>query len=191
MASTREVRAIGTFRSFRSAVAGSVVSVTSAPPHRSSQRRGGRIRERRPTFALSVETWSAGRRPDKETDMAEHPSVAIVRNAYESFAKGDLDGALADLADNCVFHFGGDGPNSGDQKGREAITAALIKNFELTAGTQTLDVKGIYADEDHAAVVLHETASRPDGASIAMDEMHVLRRDQCRWRAGPGVEEDT
>ena len=64
--------------------------------------------------------------------MADHPNVTIVRNAYDSFAKGDLDGALADLADDCVFHFGGDGPNSGDHKGREAITAALIKNFELT-----------------------------------------------------------
>ncbi len=93
--------------------------------------------------------------------MAEHPNVSVVRNAYESFAKGDLDGALADVADDCVFHFGGDGPNSGDHKGREAITAALIKNFELTAGTQALDIKGIYADDNHAAVVLHETASRP------------------------------
>lgn len=107
--------------------------------------------------------------------MAEHPNVAKVRNAYEAFAKGDLDAALADLADDCVFHFGGDGPNSGDHKGREAITAALVSNFELTAGTQALDIKGIYADDLHAAVVVHETASRPDGASIAMDEVHVLR----------------
>ena len=99
--------------------------------------------------------------------MAEHPNVAVVRSAYDAFAKGDLDGALADLADDCVFHFGGDGPNSGDHKGRDAITAALIKNFELTAGTQALDIKGVYADDEHAAVVLHETASRPDGASLA------------------------
>ena len=124
--------------------------------------------------------------------MADHPNVAVVRNAYESFAKGDLDGALADVADDCTFHFGGTGPNSGDHTGREAITAALIgvdvravlesaiaaaliKNFELTAGTLALDVKGIFADDDHAAVVLHETASRPDGASLAVDEVHVLR----------------
>ena len=118
--------------------------------------------------------------------MAEHPNVAIVRNAYESFAKGDLDGALADLADDCVFHFGGDGPNSGDHKGREAITAALIKNFELTAGTQALDIRGIYADDDHAAVVLHETASRPDGASIALEpanasyEVRILPPNRVR-----------
>ena len=106
--------------------------------------------------------------------MAEHPNVATVRNAYAAFAKGDLEGALKDLADDCVFHFGGDGPNSGDHKGTEAITAALIKNFELTAGTQALDVKGIYADDQHAVVVVHETASRPDGASIDLDEVHVL-----------------
>ena len=60
-------------------------------------------------------------------------------------------------------------------RGSASITAALIKNFELTAGTQALDVRGIYADDDHAAVVLHETTSRPDGASIAVDEVHILR----------------
>jgi uncharacterized protein len=107
--------------------------------------------------------------------MAEHPNVAVVRDAYAAFGAGDLEAALADLADDCTFHFGGDGPNSGDHQGREAITAALIANFELTAGTQALDIKSIFADDIHAAVVLHETASRPDGASIAMDEVHVLR----------------
>ena len=107
--------------------------------------------------------------------MAEHPNVATVRNAYAAFVNGDLDGALAELADDCVFHFGGDGPNSGDHKGREAISAALINVFQLTAGTQKLDVKAIYADDHHAAVILHESASRPDGASIALDEVHILR----------------
>ncbi len=79
------------------------------------------------------------------------------------------------MADDCVFHFGGDGPNSGDHEGREAIAAALVRNFEVTGGAWNLDIKGIYADDHHAAVVIHETASRPDGASIALDEVHVLR----------------
>lgn len=107
--------------------------------------------------------------------MAEHPNVAVVRNAYQSFANGDLDGALADVADDCVFHFGGEGPNSGEHQGREAIAAALISVFELTAGTQALEVKSIFADDHHAALVIRETASRPDGATLAMDEVHVLR----------------
>ena len=107
--------------------------------------------------------------------MAEHPNVAVARNAYESFAKGDLEGALADLADDCVFHFGGEGPNSGDHAGRDAIAAALVKNFELTGGNWALDIRGVFADDHHAAVILHETASRPDGATLDVDEVHVLR----------------
>lgn len=107
--------------------------------------------------------------------MPQHPNVAKVRAAYDAFSKGDLDGALADLADDCVFHFGGDGPLSGDHKGREAITKALMGTFELTGGTQALDVKSVFADDQHAAVVLHETASRPDGATLDLDEVHVLR----------------
>jgi len=109
--------------------------------------------------------------------MAEHPNVSVVRDAYAAFSKGDLEGALAALADDAVFHFGGEGPNSGDHKGREAITAALVHNFELTGGSQALDVKDIFADDRRAAVVVHETASRVDGASLAMDEVHVLHFD--------------
>jgi len=107
--------------------------------------------------------------------MAEHPNVARVRAAYTAFLNLDLETALKDLAPDAVFHFKGDGPLSGDHRGFDDISKALIGTFELSGGTQKLDIKGIYADDDHAAVVLHETASRPDGASIELDEVHVLR----------------
>jgi ketosteroid isomerase-like protein len=109
--------------------------------------------------------------------MAEHANVGRVRDAYAAFGKADLDNALKDLADDCVFHFGGHGPNSGDHTGREAIKNALIANFALTGGSQALDIKGVFADDKHATVVLHETASRPDGATLAIDEVHVLTID--------------
>ena len=109
--------------------------------------------------------------------MAEHANVAKVRNAYEAFAKGDLDGALKDMADDCVFHFGGEGPNSGDHKGREAISQALVANFGLTGGNWKLDISGIYAGDEHATVILHETATRTDGATLDIDEVHVLTID--------------
>ncbi|MGQ0824570.1 MAG: nuclear transport factor 2 family protein [Actinomycetota bacterium] len=109
--------------------------------------------------------------------MAEHPNVARVRDAYAAFAKGDLDTALADLAKNAVFHFRGEGPLSGDAEGVDAISKSLIGGFELTGGSQVLDIKGIYADDEHAVVVLHETATRTDGATLAVDEVHVLKFD--------------
>jgi ketosteroid isomerase-like protein len=109
--------------------------------------------------------------------MAQHPNVARVRDAYAAFAKGDLNTALGELADNAVFHFNGDGPNSGDHKGREAIEAALISNFELTGGTQVLDIHDVFADDLHAIVALRETATRTDGATLDVEEAHVLTFD--------------
>lgn len=109
--------------------------------------------------------------------MAEHPNVQKVRAAYEAFSAGDLTAALKDLAPEAVFHFNGSGPLSGDHKGLDDISAALIGTFELTAGTQKLDVSGVFADDDHAVVVIRETARRPDGATLDMDEVHVLAID--------------
>ena len=109
--------------------------------------------------------------------MGEHANVQRVRDAYAAFMAGDLNAALKDLADDGVFHFTGSGPNAGDHRGRAAIEKALIHNFELTGGTQALDIKSVYADDDRAVVVLHETATRTDGATLDMDEVHVLHLD--------------
>jgi ketosteroid isomerase-like protein len=109
--------------------------------------------------------------------MAEHPNVSRIRDAYAAFAAGDLAAALKDLAPDAVFHFGGAGPLSGDRTGVEAISANLIGVFELTGGTQKLDISGIYADDHHGVVVMRETASRADGATLDVDEVHVLGID--------------
>jgi|SRR5450759_3541854 ketosteroid isomerase-like protein len=111
---------------------------------------------------------------DKGVTMGLHPNVMRVRDAYAAFAKADLNGALKDLADDAVFHFNGEGPNSGDHKGRAAIERALIANFELTGGTQSLEIKDVFADDNHGVVVAHETATRTDGATLGIDEVHVL-----------------
>ena len=73
--------------------------------------------------------------------------------------------------------FNGEGPISGDHKGREAIEKALIDTFELTGGTQALDIHSVFADDRHAVVALHETATRNDGATLDIEEAHVLTID--------------
>ena len=109
--------------------------------------------------------------------MPEHPNVQRIRNAYDAFTRADLAEALKDLAPEAVFHFNGSGPLSGDHTGVDEISKALIGTFELTAGTQKLEISSIFADDLHGVVVLHETASRPDGATLDIDEVHVLAID--------------
>jgi ketosteroid isomerase-like protein len=109
--------------------------------------------------------------------MAEHPNVQRIRDAYAAFLAGDLDTALNDLAPDAVFHFNGQGPLSGDHQGREAITKALVGTFELTGGSQVLDIKNVFADDHHGVVVLRETATRTDGVKLDVTESHVLALD--------------
>jgi uncharacterized protein len=106
--------------------------------------------------------------------MAEHPNVKRLREVYAAFDNADLSGALANLADDAVFHVKGDGPNSGDRKGREAIEAVLIGRYELTGGAHKFEVRDIFADGDHGVVVVRETATRKDGATLDVKESHVF-----------------
>jgi hypothetical protein len=109
--------------------------------------------------------------------MAEHPNVVVIRRIYEAFGQGDLVNALDGLAPECVFHFNGSGPLAGDHVGPEAIAASLIKGAEMTGGSLKLDILNIYADDLHGVVVLQESGSRPDGATLDVAEAHVLTFD--------------
>ena len=109
--------------------------------------------------------------------MAEHPNVQRIRDAYAALTVGDLSAGLKDLAPQGVLHIKGSGPLSGDHTGVDAVSTALIGLFELTAGTLTLDVTSVFAGDRHAVVVLRESARRPDGATLDVEEVHVLALD--------------
>lgn len=107
--------------------------------------------------------------------MSEHRNVANIRAAYAAFSAGDLEAVMGWFAPDAVFHVAGDGPLAGDHKGREAIAAALVASFQLTGGTQRIDVKQVYADDEHGVITVHETATRAsDGATLDIDEVHLV-----------------
>jgi ketosteroid isomerase-like protein len=106
--------------------------------------------------------------------MVEHPNVRRLRDVYAAFDNADLNCVLDDFADDAVVHFKGEGPSSGDRKGREAIAAALIGRFELTGGTHKFEVHDIFADDDHGVAVIRETATRQDGAMLDVEEAHMV-----------------
>ena len=92
--------------------------------------------------------------------MAEHPNAAVLRKAYDAFAKGDM-ATLAELfAEDVVWHLPGRNPVSGVHRGRDAVFAAFAKFFELSGGTLKLDDHTILADDEHAVALNRATASR-------------------------------
>jgi ketosteroid isomerase-like protein len=108
--------------------------------------------------------------------MSEHPNVGVLRKGYEAMAQGDLPAVLGLFAENGVLHVKAQAPLGGDHKGREAIGQALGHLFDWTGGTVSMEVKEIFADDDHAVVLVHETATRAaDGTSLDVHEAHLFR----------------
>ena len=107
--------------------------------------------------------------------MSPHPNVETIRRMYAAFGSGDLPAVLGALSPDAVFHVGGSGPLSGDHNGHDAITNVLVQLVTITGSTISLDVGGIYADDHHGVVVLHETASRAaDGKKLDVDEVNLM-----------------
>lgn len=107
--------------------------------------------------------------------MAEHPNATNIRTAYAAFAAGDLAAVLARFDPDVVTHVAGDGPLAGAQKGRDGLSAVILHGFELTGGTQRLDVQNVFADAEQAVVHVHETATRAaDGVVLDVHEVHLL-----------------
>lgn len=107
--------------------------------------------------------------------MTEHANATRIRTAYAAFAAGDLATVLEHFDPEVLTHVAGDGPLAGVQKGRDGLGAVIAHGFELTGGTQRLDVAQVFADADHAVVHVRETATRvADGATLDVQEVHLL-----------------
>ena len=50
-----------------------------------------------------------------------HPNEELLRREYEAFAGNDIDALARIFSDDVVYHIGGDGPLSGDHRGRAAV----------------------------------------------------------------------
>jgi hypothetical protein len=92
--------------------------------------------------------------------MAEHPNAARVREGFAAWNRGDFDTVREYLADDVVWHVGGDHPLSGDYRGRDAVLEYCARAFQLTGGTLKGEPLEILVDERHAGVFNRVTAER-------------------------------
>ncbi|MGH2786549.1 MAG: nuclear transport factor 2 family protein [Actinomycetota bacterium] len=107
--------------------------------------------------------------------MAEHPNAERVRRGYEAFASGDMDTVSELMADDIVWHVGGNNSISGDYKGKKAVFGFLGRLVQETGGTLRQEVHDILANDEHVVVLLQTSAERNGVRSDqrAVDVMHV------------------
>jgi uncharacterized protein len=106
--------------------------------------------------------------------VAEHSNVDRIKGGYAAFGTGDF-AALNDLlAEDVLWHFGGRSQLAGDYRGREAVYGMFGKLMEVTEGSLHLDIRAVFADDEHGVVLVVFSASR-GGRSVKIDEAHIYR----------------
>ncbi len=107
---------------------------------------------------------------------AQHANVQQARRAYEAFAKADMATLGELLADDVVWHVGGNSPLSGDYKGKDAVFGYFGKLGQVTGGTVKIEIHDILANDDHTVILVRQTAER-NGKTWDSRGVHIVHPD--------------
>jgi ketosteroid isomerase-like protein len=130
---------------------------------------------------LSIGSLCVARVRTYSRPVEEHPNVERIRRALAAYNAGDLDEMRLFIAEDILWHVGGDHPLSGDYRGRDAVFEYHAKARAQTADTLKLDPLDVLANDDHGGIFMRVTGER-DGKTIDVVLAEALTFDeQGRW----------
>lgn len=91
-----------------------------------------------------------------------HENEILIREGYDAFVRGDLEGVKEFLDPDVLWHVGGTSPLSGIYKGHAELLALFGKVFEMTDGTIGISARDILANDDHVIVLTTMKGQRGD-----------------------------
>lgn len=103
--------------------------------------------------------------------MAGHPNAELVRRGIEAFTKGDLATVDQLLADDIVWHVGGNNPLTGDYRGKEAVMGFFARTAAIAA--PSMSIHDVVANDEHAIALVDTGGTKPDGTSLQGRGVHV------------------
>jgi len=93
----------------------------------------------------------------------EHPNVTLAREGFEAFDRGDTAWMDEHMADDVVWHVGGNSKWAGTYEGKAAALAMFAK--QAAGATTHADVHDVVGNDDHVVVLGMATARAADGSS--------------------------
>jgi uncharacterized protein len=99
---------------------------------------------------------------------------AIIRKAYDDFAKGNIPAVFAVFDAAITWHVPGHGPLSGDYTGHAQVGGFFQRTMELSQGAFGIDVHNVLADGDVVVALVTVKAQR-NAVSASFPEVHVWR----------------
>jgi uncharacterized protein len=107
--------------------------------------------------------------------MGEHPNGQLIREMFSAMERGDMGWFESHIADDIVWHVGGNSRSAGTYRGRE--TVARMMSGVASPGSMKADVHDVLADDDHTVVLGTAVVTAPSGASAEYNYVNVFHID--------------
>lgn len=108
--------------------------------------------------------------------MGDHPNVELARRGYKAFGEGDMATLTELIAEDAVWHLGGNNVLSGDHVGRDNVFALFGKLGEMSEGTMSIELHDVLANDEHTVVLTTISAggSRGSFSVNSADTAHIV-----------------
>jgi len=101
-------------------------------------------------------------------------NAAVIRSAYEAFARGDVPAVFATFDPAITWHVPGHSPLSGDYRGHDQVGGFFQRTMELSAGEFSIDLHHVLEEGDLVVTLVTAHAKRA-GVAASFPEVHVWR----------------
>ncbi len=118
-----------------------------------------------------------------------HPNETVLREAYDAFHRGDLEGYLSACTADFVFHIPGNNQAAGSYRGREGLVGVIQQVMQLTGGEYAETTEDVVANGDHGVILLTHNLKR-DGRALTYRTAHVYEFREGKLAAGWEVPRD-
>src|SRR5687767_12065617 len=132
-----------------------------------------------PPADLAQELYRAVLTPLLQRVLA--PGIAdSVRALYDAIGSADLDRLRAAVTEDAVLHVPGTHALGGDHAGPDGFVGFLAGSWQLTGGTEQIELIDVLTGDDHAAAYCRVRAMRPGREPLDNTTVHVLRMEGGR-----------
>ena len=95
----------------------------------------------------------------------EHPNVTLAREGFEAFDRGDMAWMDEHMADDVVWHVGGNSKWAGTYEGRAKVLEMFARQMQAMGSSPEADIHDVLGNDDHVVTIGSAKATGPDGSS--------------------------
>ena len=106
-----------------------------------------------------------GREEGGSMTSHEHPNVALARQGFEAFQRGDMAWMDDHMADDVIWHVGGNSKWAGSYQGKANVLEFFGRQAQAIGQPPTVDIHDVLGNDDHVVTLGTASATGPDGST--------------------------